>query len=43
MLHMNMRLGEGSGATLAFPILDAACLDDEKHGDFRRINAVVKR
>ncbi|MBU5250440.1 nicotinate-nucleotide--dimethylbenzimidazole phosphoribosyltransferase [Lysinibacillus capsici] len=25
MLHMNMRLGEGSGAALAFPILDAAC------------------
>lgn len=24
MLHMNMRLGEGSGAALAFPILDAA-------------------
>lgn len=25
MLQMNMRLGEGSGAALAFPILDAAC------------------
>lgn len=25
MLNMNMRLGEGSGAALAFPILDAAC------------------
>lgn len=25
MLHMNMRLGEGSGAALAFPLLDAAC------------------
>ncbi|WP_249649221.1 nicotinate-nucleotide--dimethylbenzimidazole phosphoribosyltransferase, partial [Lysinibacillus sp. D4B2_S17] len=25
MLHMNMHLGEGSGASLAFPILDAAC------------------
>ncbi|WP_025114027.1 nicotinate-nucleotide--dimethylbenzimidazole phosphoribosyltransferase [Lysinibacillus fusiformis] len=25
MLYMNMRLGEGSGAALAFPLLDAAC------------------
>ncbi|MFJ3387371.1 MULTISPECIES: nicotinate-nucleotide--dimethylbenzimidazole phosphoribosyltransferase [unclassified Lysinibacillus] len=25
MLQMNMRLGEGSGTALAFPILDAAC------------------
>lgn len=25
MLHMNMCLGEGSGAALAFPIVDAAC------------------
>ena len=25
MLDMNMRLGEGSGAALDIPILDAAC------------------
>ena len=25
MLHMDMCLGEGSGAALAFPIIEAAC------------------
>ncbi|WP_350343074.1 nicotinate-nucleotide--dimethylbenzimidazole phosphoribosyltransferase [Proteinivorax tanatarense] len=35
MLYMNMCLGEGSGAALAFPIIDAACNMNDKMITFK--------
>jgi len=43
MLYMNMRLGEGSGAALAFPILDAACSMVSKMATLAETMALVSK
>ncbi|ENG1821069.1 nicotinate-nucleotide--dimethylbenzimidazole phosphoribosyltransferase, partial [Salmonella enterica subsp. enterica serovar Typhimurium] len=40
-LHMAMRLGEGSGAALAMPIVEAACAMFHNMGELAASNIVL--
>lgn len=42
MLNMNMRLGEGSGAALAFPIIEAACSMMKNMATFDEVTEMLK-